>query len=358
MRKEKNINVNIPIIIPAYEPDEKLLELLEKLKEYSLENIVIVNDGSGEKYKSFFQTAKMKYNCVILEHGENKGKGRALKTAFEYCLENDSDLVGCITADSDGQHTPEDIERCMNALVEHVDMLILGTRDFDGENIPAKSRFGNKLTRCICKYLCGLSIADTQTGLRGIPKEFMQKLLSVEGERFEFETNMLIESKDKYPIYEVKIETVYDSKENHSTHFDPIKDSIKIYKIFGKIFFRFIMSSLSSCVLDIALFSVFIFLLKNRIGEYYILVSTIIARVFSATYNYLINYKMVFSSKQKHGRSAGRYILLATVQMLASGILVSACSKVQVIPEVFWKIVIDTILFLISFIVQRELVFK
>ena len=118
------------------------------------------------------------------------------------------------------------------------------------------------------------------------------------------------------------------------------------------------MSSLSSCVLDIALFSVFIFLLKNRIGEYYILVSTIIARVFSATYNYLINYKMVFSSKQKHGKSAGRYILLATVQMLASGILVSACSKVQVIPEVFWKIVIDTILFLISFIVQRELVFK
>ena len=166
MRKEKNINVNIPIIIPAYEPDEKLLELLEKLKEYSLENIVIVNDGSGEKYKSFFKTAKMKYNCVILEHGENKGKGRALKTAFEYCLVNDSDLVGCITADSDGQHTPEDIERCMNALAEHVDMLILGTRDFDGENIPAKSRFGNKLTRCICKYLCGLSIADTQTGLR------------------------------------------------------------------------------------------------------------------------------------------------------------------------------------------------
>lgn len=347
----------IPIVIPSYEPDERLIILIENIRKSFSGIIIIVDDGSGEKYKHLFDTVH-KLDCTVLTHAVNLGKGRALKNAFNFVLYHYPEAIGVITADSDGQHTWEDIQRCMDALYNAPERLILGCRKFLNRDIPWKSRFGNELTRKVCGFLCNVKVSDTQTGLRGIPKQFMEKLMNVPGERFEFETNMLIETQGIVKIDEIPIQTIYDSKENHKTHFDPIRDSIKIYRIFGRIFTRYIISSLSSSVLDLLLFAWFCNLFHSEKGMLYIGVSTVMARIFSAVYNYLINYKFVFGSKERIKVSSGKYFVLVFFQMTASALLVMWGVKVlPFISEVMVKMMIDTILFFISYKIQRNFIF-
>ncbi len=350
----------IPILIPSLEPDERLPALLAALHKAALGPVVLIDDGSGENYRAAFAAAEKDYGCIVLRHAVNLGKGRALKDAFNYCLNRWPGLMGCVTADSDGQHTPACIEKCRDALRETPDALILGVRDFDTAGVPTNSRLGNKITRAICKVLCGVSVTDTQTGLRAIPAAFMQKLLSTPGERFEFETQMLIESKDVCKIREIPIETVYDSRENHTTHFDPLRDSMRIYRIFGGVFVKFLLSSLSSSVVDLVLFSLFCQLLKGDFaGVGYAAAATIAARVISATYNYLINYSIVFKSKAVHRRSALRYLALACVQMLCSATLVTGIlALAPAMPELAVKVPVDVLLFFLSYCIQREFVYR
>lgn len=345
----------IPIIIPSYEPDEKLIQLLADLKEKGFSKIVIVDDGSGEEYQHFFEQAKEKFGCFVMHHAVNMGKGRALKTAFDFVLREFPDSVGSITADSDGQHTPECILACADALLAHPDSLIMGCRCFDKENVPARSEFGNKCTRVVMKFLAGVSVSDTQTGLRGIPASFMRELLTLKGERFEFETNMLMETKkSKVPIVEVPIQTIY-IEENKTSHFNPIRDSVRIYMLFGK----FLFSSLSSSVVDLVLFSLFCYLLKGQQwgSITYIMASTVFARVLSAVYNYSINYKVVFESRNSVGATLAKYFLLAVVQMCCSALLVNFLYPLFGGAEVLVKIPVDVFLFFISFVIQREFVY-
>lgn len=363
MEKERNAGTGrgkfspreIPVIIPSYEPDEKLLLLLNALRKNEFTTIVLVDDGSGEKYGHFFDQAEEKYHCHVLKHEINRGKGRALKTAFEYVLRQFPDAPGSITADSDGQHTPECILTCAKALVEHGDSLIMGCRSFDKEGVPARSEFGNRCTRVVMKYLAGISVSDTQTGLRGIPRSFMEELLEVKGERFEFETNMLMETKTrKIPIVEVPIQTIYIEK-NQTSHFNPIKDSIRIYMTFGK----FLFSSLSSSVLDLVLFALFCTLFKDRQWGMitYIMAATVFARILSAAYNYFLNYKVVFQSRSSVTSTLVRYVLLAVVQMCCSALLVNFLYPLLGGAEVLVKIPVDVGLFFISFVIQREFVY-
>lgn len=354
----------IPVIIPSYEPDEKLITLLEALQEAKIRHVVVVDDGSGDAYASFFDRAAAFGNCEVLRHAVNLGKGRALKTAFNHCLLKYAHLPegpcvpGCVTADSDGQHTPSDILACMRKLWENPDSLILGCRDFDGPEVPARSSFGNKCTRQVFRYLLGLSVSDTQTGLRAVPVSFMEKLMEVRGERFEYETNMLIETKNlNVPILEVPVKTIY-IEENKTSHFNPVRDSLRIYLVFGK----FLFSSLSSSVVDLLLFHLFCTLLYTPEGGLwglpYIIVSTVFARVISAVYNFLINYKMVFQSRERMAVTAARYFLLAVCQMLCSALLVNGLYGLFGGMEVLVKMPVDVFLFFVSFLFQREFVYK
>ncbi|MDD6599663.1 MAG: bifunctional glycosyltransferase family 2/GtrA family protein [Galactobacillus timonensis] len=352
---------HIPVIIPAYEPDDNLLNTIQKLLAADQsQNLIIINDGSGPDYDVIFSQAETLLSPqgrgVVLRHAKNMGKGRALKTGFSFALKEDPELIGCVTADSDGQHTPEDIAKVAEALRMNPDSLVLGVRDFSSADIPWKSSFGNKLTMKVLQYVSGLKLQDTQTGLRGIPSAFMKELLNVPGERFEFETRMLLESVDRYSIIEVPIQTIYESKENHQTHFRPFKDSLIIYSILGARFFRYIFASLSSSVIDLILFSVFCAFLKQRVIGY-AAVATILARIISATCNYLMNYRFVF---QSHAGviSSGKYALLAVVQMSLSALLVTAgISVFSSSPEVVIKIIVDTLLFFLSYFIQRKFVF-
>lgn len=350
----------IPVVIPAYEPDDNLTRFCRDLHKSGFKNIIVVNDGSSTDYDALFHEAAEVEGCTVLRHAVNQGKGRALKTAFNYILNQFSDWggVGCITADSDGQHKTEDVLKCARLFHENADRLIMGSRKFDSEYIPWKSKLGNELTKKVCSYLCGIKLSDTQTGLRGIPCEFMKELMNVPGERFEFETNMLIRSRDKFEIIEIPIQTVYESKKNHKTHFDPIWDSIRIYRIFGIMFLKYIISSLSSSVLDLLLFSAFCGLLHPWNELYYVTAATIAARVISATYNYLVNYKFVFNSNKNMGISIMKYCMLAVCIMLSSALLVTFGVRLFTdSSEVFIKLIVDTILFFVSYKVQQVFVY-
>ena len=347
-------------VIPAYEPDERLIDLLKDIAASDLGEVVMVDDGSGPDYKEIFDRAKETIGDkgILLTHEVNKGKGRALKTAFAYLLENTEDLTGVVTADSDGQHSVECIRKVKASLLDNPGSLILGVRTFNKKEIPWKSYYGNKITMKFMSYVSGVKVSDTQTGLRGIPKDFMRDLLDTEGERFEFETKMLLETVDRYPIVEVPIMTIYDSKENHSTHFNSFKDSFRIYKILAGKFVKYLIASLTSCIIDVVLFAVFCHFLKDSFPLMYITLSTVIARVISACCNYAMNYALVFKSKENKGVAALKYFLLAAVQMSASALFVTLLSRLLTfIPEFVIKIVVDMILFFVSYFIQRKFVF-
>ena len=346
----------VPIVIPAYEPGEELIRLVKELVETTTEPVIVVDDGSDPaKYGHTFDEVR-KLGAVTLRNAVNMGKGRALKEAFNHCINEYDNLVGVVTADSDGQHSVKDICKCGEVLADNIKSLILGVRDFGKPGIPARSVFGNKTTSRVMNLLLGLKISDTQTGLRGIGVDFMKYLLTEKGERFEFETNMLIATKEKdISIIEVPVDTIY-LEENKSSHFNPLLDSLRIYAVF----FKFLLSSVSSCLLDMVLFGFFCTVLVNApVKMGYIMLSTILARIISATYNFFINYEIVFSGGKDRSKAAVSYFALAIVIMLLSGFFVTLGHGIlPMIPEVCVKIIVDCVLFLLSFYAQREFVYK
>ncbi len=349
----------IVIIIPAYEPDDRLLTLLTGLKEQRAGFIILVNDGSKEPYDELFHKAgtMMGNEGMILNHGKNCGKGRALKTAFLYVTEHIPQAAGVITADSDGQHTPEDILKIRKALLENPGHLILGVREFTGAGIPWKSRIGNCLTEKIFSYVSGVHVSDTQTGLRGIPASLLKPLIHIKGDRFEFEMRMLLECAGTYPVTEVAVETVYDSKENHQTHFRPVTDSLRIYRILGKKVAGFAAASISSCMMDVLLFVLFCRLFLPVYPDVYMAVATVAARILSAGYNYFVNYAFVFHSKEPVKTAGMKYTALAAVQMGLSAAVVTLSARIfPFVPEVAVKVAVDTGLFFISYYVQQRFI--
>lgn len=218
---------NITILIPAYNPTEILEELVEKLKENGYTNIVIVDDGSNTKEI----IKKVEKNAIILTHNKNLGKGRALKTGLKYCLDNMHNLLGIITVDADGQHLVKDINKIYRRMLENPESLVLGSRDFSRANIPLRSVVGNKIMSLIFKQKIKAQIKDTQTGLRAVPIKYISEFNKIEGNRFEYETNMLLYAiKHNIEIIEEPIESVYINK-NKTSHFKIIEDSKKIIKM-------------------------------------------------------------------------------------------------------------------------------
>ena len=342
----------VAVIIPSLDPDPKLTHLVEGLQKAGFTSIIVVNDGSGSQSKPYYEACR-NMGCHVIDHAVNWGKGRALKSAFNFFLNELPNCSGAVTVDSDGQHSVQDTIRCADALLKHPDSLILGCRDFHAAQVPTRSRFGNLLTRKILKILCGVGVTDTQTGLRGYPREVMLAFMDCKGERFEFETNTLIETKEKnIPIFEVPIQTIY-LEQNSASHFNPIVDSLRIYAVFGK----FLFSSLSSFVLDILLFTLFIRLIEP-FSPYYIVLSTVLARILSAVFNFFLNKNRVFHAGSGNGRAYLRYALLSLVQMSLSAAGVFFLYRCFPIAESLLKVIVDSILFLLSFQIQREWVFE
>ena len=357
----------IAVIIPALDPDEKMISLVRELHGAGFENIIMVDDGSKIENRHYFKSCKDAYHCHLIRHVVNFGKGMALKSAFNYILESRPDLLGAVTVDCDGQHVLSDIETCARLTYEHQDHLILGCRQFNDPSIPWRSRFGNKTTCRVIKLLCGLHVSDTQTGLRGLPTPLLASTFAqTKGERFEYEMNMLIAARDNnIPIEEFPIQTIY-LENNERSHFNPLLDSIRIYKVFLK----FMLSSLSSFAIDILLFYLLGVILRPFIPESVVifkhyafggsllsLLRTVISRLISSLYNFFMNKKQVFKNDSKSPSVLARYYTLCVVQLLLSWFLIDHILTF-ISYRTIRKCIIDTCLFIISFQIQREWVFR
>ena len=346
---------DVCLIVPAYNPDEKLfINFLDKAVN-NFSNIIVVDDGSNEDKTTIFNKISEKFpNITRLKHSVNLGKGRALKTAFNHYLNECRNCVGIVQADCDGQHDIEDVINCAKALKENQNCLILGARNFDEKDVPKKSKYGNKITRLVFKLFIGITIKDTQTGLRAIGNDLIKQFISTFGERYEYETNILIDCKtNNIEIKEIPIKTIYIEK-NQTSKFNPIKDSLMIYKLFAK----YIFSSLSAFVIDIILFSIFInvFTNINLDDKTKILLATISARLISSLYNFKINAEVVFKNMTKS--SYIKYAILVIIQMFVSAFGVTYFSRRIGIDLTGIKILVDMVIFMVNFVVQREFVFK
>lgn len=351
------------VLIPALNPPKNLVDYVEELIEKGIGDILIVDDGSNGKSQYIFEKLSSLEEVEVLRNAKNLGKGRSLKNAFNYFLtmSNIEDYEGIVTADSDGQHRVEDVIAMKEAINQYPNSLILGCRDFDSDNVPPKSKFGNKLTKSVIKGLYGRKITDTQTGLRGFPKNIILDMIDISGERFEYETRMLIHTFEKnIPIDEITIETIYYDN-NAETHFNPIKDSLKIYKVIFGSFFKYLLSSLSSFIVDIVFFQLFLLMFIGfglTRGTVVITIATVIARIISSTFNFYINKNMVFNGEKRVRKTIVKYYSLCVVQMILSALLVSVVWHLLGGSETIIKICVDTVLFFVSYQVQRRWVFK
>jgi len=296
------------IVIPAYQPNQVLVNLIQSLVTQKNVDILVIDDGSSDSSRDYFLKIERIPQVVLLRHQINQGKGQALKTAIEYFLLSCPDnCVGIVTADADGQHAVADILNMVKQQIKHPHNLVIGIRTFD-KTVPYRSRFGNQLTCYLFKFFFGKMLMDTQSGLRAIPRNFLPELLTIPSRGYEFELEMLIKAiRQNIQIKEIPINTIYQDKNKHS-HFNPLIDSLKIYFIF----IRFLANSILSALIDYIVFALFIFQTQNM------LLSLCMARLVASSLNFSFSRSLVFKSKNKVISQGSKYILLLVFLMVTS----------------------------------------
>lgn len=336
-------------LIPAYEPEPVLIDLLGELKNAGFETVV-VDDGSGEGYAAVFSRAEKLAD--VLSYPNNLGKGSALKTGLKYIYERFGEDNMVVTMDADGQHSVADAQRvCERAEIDR-DALVLGSRALKG-GVPLRSRMGNAITRFVYRTATGLKVHDTQTGLRAFSAAMIPRLLDIQGERYEYEMNqLLVFAKNKSPIIEIEISTIYIDN-NSGSHFNTARDSFRIYKEILK----FSASSLLSFLLDYGLYSLLSALLP-AMGTAGVVVSNVTARVVSATFNFTLNRRLVFDSKSPLLAAAVKYFLLAAFILASNTVVLNLLIDRAGVNRYLAKIITELIFFTVSWLVQRTLIFQ
>ncbi|MDW7656319.1 MAG: bifunctional glycosyltransferase family 2/GtrA family protein [Bacillota bacterium] len=335
------------ILIPAYKPDSQMISLIRELIDTGFTRLLVVNDGSGPEYDACFNEAEA-LGCKVLRHAINMGKGRALKTGLNEAMLSGYADRGIITADADGQHAPRDIYRVALAMQESPEALVLGVRRFTGK-VPIRNKMGNAITRGVFALVNGNGIMDTQTGLRGIPLRHLPLMLSLKGERYEYEMNMLLEARpNDVHMVQVPIDTIY-IEGNKSSHYHPFIDSVRIYALI----LRYILSSIVAGIVDYGVFAVMHLSFPRLLIE-----SVVVARILSSIVNFMINRKIVFRQKGTVAHAAFRYYSLVVFIMLCSYGLIWTLSGPLGLNVFLAKIITDAILSIVSFFAQREFVYS
>jgi len=323
----------------------RLVALVQELVKAGFGAVIVLDDGSPLACSEVFDAAGRIAGVHRLRHAVNLGKGRALKTGINYFLSELTGFTGLVTADADGQHRPEDIVRVAAALPAAHGRAVLGSRQFS-RDVPLRSRFGNLLTREIFQLATGAKLGDTQTGLRAFPREMLAELMLLDGERYEYEMTVLVYlcRKGRRPV-EVPIETVYIDG-NKSSHFDPVRDSMRIYFVL----LRFFASSLVAAGIDFAGFSASFALTHNVLG------SLVVGRL-SSLANFALNKRYVFQSGVPLPRALLRYYLLVLGVAAVSYGAIRGLTGYLGWNVFATKLVVDSLLSLASFSIQRTLVF-
>ena len=344
------------IVIPALEPGDGLCAYIRELQQRICASVLVVDDGSGDASRHIFDRIGEMKGCAVLRHGHNRGKGRALKTAFAYVEEHAGQESRIVCVDCDGQHAPEDVEYLLGLAAVESGTLILGARDFSEEGVPFRSLFGNRAVSFLFWLVCGKWFRDTQTGLRAFDGSLLELMREIPGERFEYETQMLVScAKNGVPIIDRPIRTIYEDG-NAGSHFRPFRDSVSVLRALFSELIRFASSSLVCAALDVLLFWSVLEALTAGAGDggfRKIAAATGTARIVSAGLNYVLNRSYVFHSDRK---ALSRYLVLCAALAAASAVLVFALSRFVPVTPV-WKVFCDTVLFFVSYRIQKIWVF-
>ena len=220
----------IAVIIPAFNPQQSFIRFVQNLFTIDIAKIIIVNDGSDEKYDLIFTELKKFEHCHVIQHDQNYGKGQALKTAFTYILTLNENYQGILTVGAHGQHSLQDVKLLLTMTKVFSVGIVLGVRNFRSPDSTFSTYWGNWMTSLFFEVLFHRKLLDTQTGLRYIAMQELPWLLAVKGERFDYDTNMLVEAlKRKCPIFEVEIGTLR-VKKNSVIYYDEITNAREIIK--------------------------------------------------------------------------------------------------------------------------------
>lgn len=340
-------------IIPAYNPDEMLLYLVPRLREQGIQKIIVVNDGSEEKTLKIFE--QLEKDIILLTHEENKGKGAAIKTALKFIESRNKDIDGIVLLDADGQHRPEDAARLLSVVKEGSAGLVLGVRRFK-ENIPFRSLFGNTVTKYVFRIISGKWVSDTQTGLRAFPYHMVPMLSKIKGERYEYEMNVLLTcAKNGTTITEVPIATIYHDEKNSCSHFRTLRDSIRIY---GNLL-AFSGTSFVSFLLDYFLFFLLVRLFQfGYSNEYAVILGNITARILSGAFNYYLNSTFIFRSRENRLKTMAGYLALAGMILFLNTAILYCLYDYLGMNKALAKLLTELLLFVISFTVQKFIIFN
>ncbi|MEI2778030.1 MAG: bifunctional glycosyltransferase family 2/GtrA family protein [Tetrasphaera sp.] len=350
------------LVIPSLHPGEDFPEIVRRTRDLGLREVVVIDDGSGAAYAHIFAAIGAIDGCTVLTHSVNRGKGAALKTALRYCLSR-PEVTGIVTADSDGQHLPQDIRRVAAELAEaeraELRAAVLGIRDFTLPDLPLRSRLGNKATTAVITALFGRVVRDTQTGLRAFSRGLFEELLALDGERFDYEMNVLIYLlQQRLPFRGVVISTVYHDRGNTVSHFRPVRDSMIVYRGIVVQAVRFALSSFTAAVVDLVTFTAVIdYAFGGTSALRGVAVATLTARLVSGLVNYEVNRHIVFASDHPRGISMLRYLLLALGIVAASAVGTSVLGTLLAGHVVWAKVIVDSALFVASYLVQKRWVF-
>lgn len=340
----------LQILIPAYKPDDKLNKLIDDLKAAGLSNIVVVDDGGGAPFREIFVKAASQ-GATVLTHEVNRGKGAALKTGLNYIYLNTPDSY-VVTADADGQHRPEDIKKLADAIPQNPEALLLGSRD--KKLMPPRSKAGNTLTCFVFFCTNGQWVKDTQTGLRVLPPNTLERFAHIEGDRYEYEMNMLITARhEKIKIVEITIETIYID-DNASSHFNALKDGMRIYKLLLRQFVAFAGASIISFAVDYLA----AWLLRLAfVGQ--IALPTYGARLISSLVNFFLNKKLVFKSG-KDKWAIVKYFALAACVIMIDSLFIKLFTHLFGNSNLLYmlgKAIADVVMFFVNYFVQKKFIF-
>jgi putative flippase GtrA len=338
---------SMAVLIPAYQPGDSLIGFIRTLSESPVPAIVVVDDGSGSEFRATFERAGALPRVTVLHHANNLGKGAGLKTGMKHILAKYSQTAGVVTADADGQHHPADVLRLCERLAQSPHMLIMGVRGFEGQ-IPFRSKFGNEITRKVMRIVLGRDLSDTQSGLRGIPRGLMEQLLTVSSSGYEFELEMLVAAKHLgVQVVEQPVRTIYEPH-NPSSHFHPLRDSMRIYFVL----FRFSLIATLSAAMDNLLF----YVAMHSFGAS-LITAQLGARALSVLFNYGAVRQAAFHSGEAHRVVLPRYLALVAANVLLSFTGIKLLTQVFSIGLFEAKVMAETLLFFLNFVVQRDLVF-
>jgi putative flippase GtrA len=340
--------VNIVALIPAYNPSDDLVPYVRELLASDISQVVVINDGSHAEYRSVFAQFKGIQGVSLLEHAVNLGKGAALKMGLNYIACEFSEASGVLTIDADGQHLLKDALAVGKTLANSPNSLVVGSRSFSN-NVPFRSKFGNIFTRYAFRALTGIKLSDTQTGLRAIPMALIPHLLKIAANGYEFELDMLVTAhRQGWNILECPITTVYINN-NKSSHFRPLRDSLRIYFVL----FRFSIIAILSAALDYSVFILMYYLLLRNV-----MACLITGRLVSTVFNYYNVKRYAFHSKKHHSKTLPKYILLAVTSTLLAYTMIVGLTTLFNIHVVCAKLISEAIMFLLNFFVQRDFIFR